>query len=72
MLDRDDLDVVIYPVQLNPPPYMGDWDASFGERCLYCNQKLQALGQPCYCLQVASHMLLRLLLVNSRHQDLFL
>ena len=31
MLDADDLDVVIYPVQNNPPPYIGDWDANFGE-----------------------------------------
>ena len=30
MLDNDDLDVVIYPVQNNPPPYIGDWSANFG------------------------------------------
>ena len=30
MLDSDDLDVVIYPVQNNPPPYIGDWSANFG------------------------------------------
>ena len=30
MLDNDDLDAVIYPVQDNPPPFIGDWNASFG------------------------------------------
>lgn len=29
MLDDNDLDVVIFPVQNNPPPYIGDWNASF-------------------------------------------
>lgn len=31
MLDSNDLDAVIYPVQVNTPPYIGDWNASFGE-----------------------------------------
>ncbi|KAK9792039.1 hypothetical protein WJX73_000584 [Symbiochloris irregularis] len=29
MLDDNELDVVVFPVQNNPPPYIGDWNASF-------------------------------------------
>lgn len=29
MLDDNELDVVVFPVQDNPPPFIGDWNASF-------------------------------------------